>query len=89
MASNGHLEATVMAEHTGLAAPHTLFDADTAPDAKELGDKRDLVGGLHLDTEFACKRREIISSTFRAPSRSTWTSTDPFLRRDMTFVSKG
>jgi len=53
MASNGHLEATVMAEHTGLAAPHTLFDADTAPDAKELGDKRDLVGGLHLDTEFA------------------------------------
>jgi hypothetical protein len=53
MASNGHLEATVMAKHTGLATPHALFDADTAPDAKELGDKRDLIGGLHLDTEFA------------------------------------
>jgi len=32
---------------------HALFDADAAPDAKKLGDERDLVCGLHLDTEFA------------------------------------
>jgi len=30
-----------------------FFDADAAPDAKKLGDERDLVCGLHLDTEFA------------------------------------
>ena len=53
MASNGHLKATVIAERTGFVASHALFDTDTAPDAKELGDERDLVGGLHLDTEFA------------------------------------
>ena len=34
---------------------NALFDADAAPDAKKLGDERDLVRGLHLDTEFACK----------------------------------
>jgi hypothetical protein len=36
---------------------HALFDADATPDAKELGDERDLVRGLHLDTEFACKTK--------------------------------
>ena len=58
MASKGHLGATVIAEYTRLGVSYALFDADTAPDAKELGDKRDLVGGFHLDTEFACKRHE-------------------------------
>lgn len=54
MASKGHLEGTAQEDRTESLATHVLFDTDTAPDAKELGDERDLVGGLHLDTEFTC-----------------------------------
>jgi hypothetical protein len=59
MASNGHLKNTIVQGENrtgilvGTTAKNALFDADAAPDAKKLGDERDLVRRLHFDTEFA------------------------------------
>ena len=74
MASKGHLKTHKLnrtAQEGGLA-PHALFDANTTSDAKELGDERDFVGGLHLNTEFTCM------TVTRLIPHSCATSTDPF-----------
>ena len=74
MASKGHLErqhSSSKQTHRKPLAPHILFDANTTADAKELGDERDLVGGLHLDTEFTCVNDR---HTFRASTYSYATS---------------
>jgi hypothetical protein len=39
-------------DHDGLE--RALLDADTAPDTQLLRQKRNLVGGAHLDTQLAC-----------------------------------
>jgi hypothetical protein len=54
MASNGHLQVIRFAQKVAAENRNVLFNADTAPYAKELRDEGDLVRGLHLDTEFAC-----------------------------------
>jgi hypothetical protein len=40
-----------------------LFHANTATDAEVLGDVRDFVGRLDLDTELACVGRALVSPT--------------------------
>jgi hypothetical protein len=52
IASNGHLKSRFQFNEETSLGSHALFDANTATYAKELGYKRDLVCGLHLDTEF-------------------------------------
>jgi len=70
MASNGHLKYHIVQMRKNARGiswkSHALFDADAAPDAKKLGDERDLVRGLHLDTEFACKKRYFTLQLLRA-----------------------
>ena len=71
--------------HGSFVESHALFDADAAPDAKELGDERDLVRGLHLDAEFACKTVILRYNRFTRAHRGVLAGvTDPFLRQDMT-----
>ena len=53
MASNGHLKSQIQLNEEKILGSDALFDANTATYAKKLGYKRDLVCGLHLDTEFA------------------------------------
>ena len=53
MASNGHQKSQIQLNEEKILGSHALFDANTAAYAKELGYKRDLVCGLHLDAEFA------------------------------------
>jgi hypothetical protein len=88
MASNGHLDTIVRLKRTGFGAPDALFDADTAPDAKEFGDERDLVGGLHLYTELAYKEHKSYVQS-RTRTWSTWARHRPIFTTGHDFVCRG
>lgn len=50
MASNGHLQSVLDEMFVSIIMSYVLLDTDTTTYTEELGDERDLVGGLDLYT---------------------------------------